>query len=109
MARKSSSGLRIPLARAIFRCTQFAWLWLIVRVWLGYNWVEAASHTTLATRRGFGAFMNWNFMMAGTAGTNPTLFAVGILLILGWKMAGYGLDRYLLPLLGAPWRPGEVF
>jgi thiosulfate dehydrogenase [quinone] large subunit len=34
-------------------------------------------------------------------------FAVG--LMLAWKVAGYyGLDRYLLPLLGTPWRPGEV-
>jgi len=58
----------------------------------------------------FGAFMNWNFMMAGTASTNPMLFAVAILLILGWKVAGYyGLDRYLLPVLGTPWRPGKVF
>jgi hypothetical protein len=27
-----------------------------------------------------------------------------------WRVAGYyGLDRYLLPALGAPWRPGAVF
>jgi hypothetical protein len=26
-------------------------------------------------------------------------------LMLGWKVAGYyGLDRYLLPFLGTPWR-----
>jgi len=38
------------------------------------------------------------------------LFVAAILLILGWKVAGYyGLDRYLLPLLGTPWRPGKVF
>jgi thiosulfate dehydrogenase [quinone] large subunit len=38
------------------------------------------------------------------------LFAVAILLILGWKVAGYyGLDRYLLPALGTPWRPGKAF
>jgi len=171
-----------PLARAIFSSTQFAWLWLIVRVWLGYNWVEATlSHkignpawvTTGAAIKGFwktaiaipangrppieygwyrsflayllsihaevwmgklvaygelvvgialilgafvgisaffGAFMNWNFMMAGTASTNPVLFAVAIMLILGWKVAGYyGLDRYLLPALGTPWRPGKAF
>jgi len=31
-------------------------------------------------------------------------------LILAWRVAGYyGLDRYLLPALGAPWRPGTVF
>ncbi len=58
----------------------------------------------------FGAFMNWNFMMAGTASTNPVLFLLAILLILAWKIAGYvGLDYYLLPVLGTPWRPGRVF
>jgi thiosulfate dehydrogenase (quinone) large subunit len=57
-----------------------------------------------------GAFMNWNFMMAGTASINPVLFTISILLILAWKNAGWiGLDRVLLPLLGTPWRPGRVF
>jgi thiosulfate dehydrogenase [quinone] large subunit len=171
-----------PLARTVFSSTRIAWLWLIVRLWLGYNWVEATiSHkignpawvTTGAAIKGFwqhsvaipangkppieygwyrdflayllsihaevwmgklvaygelligialilgafvgiaaffGAFLNWNFMMAGTASTNPMLFAVAILLIVGWKVAGYyGLDRYLLPVLGTPWRPGKAF
>jgi thiosulfate dehydrogenase (quinone) large subunit len=54
----------------------------------------------------FGGFMNWNFMMAGTASSNPLLFAIGIALILAWKTAGYwGADRFLLPLLGTPWKP----
>lgn len=58
----------------------------------------------------FGAFMNWNFMMAGTASINPVLFTLSIFLILAWKTAGWwGLDRWLLPLLGTPWRPGRVF
>ncbi|MGH2395401.1 MAG: DoxX family protein, partial [bacterium] len=58
----------------------------------------------------FGAFMNINFMLAGAASTNPVLFTVAILLILAWKVAGYyGLDRWLLPALGTPWRPGRVF
>jgi len=58
----------------------------------------------------FGGFMNWNFMMAGTASTNPLLFTLSILLILAWKTAGWwGLDRWLLPALGTPWRPGRVF
>jgi thiosulfate dehydrogenase [quinone] large subunit len=57
-----------------------------------------------------GAFMNWNFMMAGTASINPLLFTISILLILAWKNAGWiGLDRILLPLLGTPWRPGRIF
>lgn len=58
----------------------------------------------------FGALMNFNFMLAGTASTNPVLFALAIALILAWKVAGYyGIDRYLLPLLGAPWSPGKLF
>jgi thiosulfate dehydrogenase [quinone] large subunit len=57
----------------------------------------------------FGAFMNWNFMMAGTASSNPLLFTAAILLILAWKVAGYyGLDRWLLPLLGTPWQRGTL-
>lgn len=52
-----------------------------------------------------GAFMNVNFMLAGSASTNPVLLLMGFLLVLAWKTAGYiGLDRFLLPLLGTPWR-----
>jgi thiosulfate dehydrogenase (quinone) large subunit len=52
----------------------------------------------------FGGFMNWNFMMAGSASTNPMLFAVSVLLILAWKVAGYyGADYALLRWLGTPW------
>jgi thiosulfate dehydrogenase [quinone] large subunit len=57
----------------------------------------------------FGGFMNFNFMLAGTASTNPVLFLLAILLILAWKTAGWwGLDRWLLPKLGTPWQPGEL-
>jgi thiosulfate dehydrogenase (quinone) large subunit len=57
-----------------------------------------------------GGFLNWNFMMAGTASINPLLFTLSILLILAWKNAGWiGLDRWLLPVLGTPWQPGLAF
>jgi thiosulfate dehydrogenase [quinone] large subunit len=57
----------------------------------------------------FGAFMNFNYLLAGTASTNPVLFALAILLVLGWKVAGYlGADYYLLPAFGTPWKPGHV-
>ena len=57
----------------------------------------------------FGGFMNWNFMMAGSASTNPVMCLLSILLILAWKTAGwYGIDRWLLLKLGTPWRPGMV-
>lgn len=168
--------------RILFNTTRFAWLWAIIRVWLGWQWIEAARHkvgveawtgTGAALKayweraiaipqpparpaisfdwyRGFlqylldvgaytwfaklvaygelligialvvgafvgiaaffGGLMNWNFMMAGSASTNPLLFLVAIVIILAWKVAGYyGLDRVLLPALGTPWKPGKVF
>ena len=56
-----------------------------------------------------GALMNMSFLLAGSASTNPVLFTMAIGLILAWKVAGwYGLDRYLLPALGAPWRRGPA-
>lgn len=58
----------------------------------------------------FGLFMNLNFMLAGTVSTNPILFTLAILIILAWRVAGYiGLDYYILPLLGTPWKPGYLF
>ncbi|HEX9372644.1 MAG TPA: DoxX family protein [Roseiflexaceae bacterium] len=164
-----------PLAHILFSTTKFAWLWALLRVYLGYQWVYASYHKitdggwldggaalkgfwTAAVKipeqgrppiafdwyRGFiqfmldngwyswfaplvvfsemlvgialivgafvgiaaflGAFLNWNFIMAGAASTNGLLFTLAILLILAWKVAGwYGLDRYLLPLIGTPW------
>jgi thiosulfate dehydrogenase (quinone) large subunit len=53
----------------------------------------------------FGAFMNWNFMMAGTASSNPMLFVAALGLIFAWKIAGYiGADYFLLRWLGTPWK-----
>jgi thiosulfate dehydrogenase [quinone] large subunit len=53
----------------------------------------------------FGAFMNMSFLLAGSASTNPVMFTLAVGLMLAWRVAGYyGLDRYLLPLLGTPWR-----
>jgi thiosulfate dehydrogenase (quinone) large subunit len=53
----------------------------------------------------FGALMNMSFLLAGTASTNPVLFTAAIGLILAWRVAGYyGVDRWLLPMLGTPWR-----
>ena len=53
----------------------------------------------------FGALMNMSFLLAGSGSTNPVLFTFGIGLILAWRVCGYyGLDRYLLPALGVPWK-----
>ncbi|PIR88162.1 MAG: hypothetical protein COU10_00605 [Candidatus Harrisonbacteria bacterium CG10_big_fil_rev_8_21_14_0_10_45_28] len=48
----------------------------------------------------FGAFMNLNFMLAGTTSINPILFTLTILIILARKPASkIGLDFYVLPHL----------
>ncbi|MBI4496562.1 MAG: DoxX family protein [Chloroflexi bacterium] len=170
-----------PFARQLFGNTYFSWIWLIARLYVGWQWLTsgwgkfndpkwmetgaalqafweraivvpetgrppvvfdwyrsflevllAGGHYTwfaklvllgeiavgLALILGaftgiaafFGALMNWNFMMAGSASTNPVMFALAVLLLLAWKTAGYyGLDRWLLPALGTPWQPGEIF
>jgi thiosulfate dehydrogenase (quinone) large subunit len=52
----------------------------------------------------FGALMNFNYMLAGTASTNPVLFFGALLLIAAWKVAGYiGADFFLLKWVGVPW------
>lgn len=171
-----------PVATALFSNTKLAWIWLIVRVYVGYEWLMAGweklqsaawmqggaalkgywtnaiavptaparppityawyrsfieyllSHQSyvwfgklvaigevlvgvaliLGIFVGFAAFfgglMNFNYMLAGSASTNPVLFLLAVLLMLAWKTAGYwGLDRFLLRWLGTPWKPGDVF
>jgi thiosulfate dehydrogenase [quinone] large subunit len=57
----------------------------------------------------FGALMNMSFLLAGSGSSNPVMFTLAVGLILAWKVAGYyGVDRYLLPLLGTPWKPGAI-
>jgi thiosulfate dehydrogenase (quinone) large subunit len=49
-----------------------------------------------------GGFMNWNFMMAGSASVNPMFFAISVMLVVAWKIAGYfGADYFLMPWLGS--------
>jgi thiosulfate dehydrogenase [quinone] large subunit len=56
----------------------------------------------------FGATMNMSYLLAGTASTNPIMFALAMGVIMAWKVAGYyGVDRYLLPRLGTPWAPNS--
>jgi len=55
----------------------------------------------------FGFFMNLNFLLAGTVSTNPILFTLSLLILLGWRIAGYyGVDYWLLPRIGVPWKSG---
>ncbi len=52
-----------------------------------------------------GAFMNMNFMLAGSASTNPVLLVLAVLVLMAWKVAGLiGVDRFLLPIVGTPWK-----
>lgn len=52
----------------------------------------------------FGLLLNFNFIYAGSTSSNPTLIMLEALIIFGWRPAGWwGLDRFLLPLLGTPW------
>ncbi len=52
----------------------------------------------------FGVFMNLNYILAGAVSTNPILGFLALFLILAWRVGGYyGLDRYVLPVLGTPW------
>jgi thiosulfate dehydrogenase (quinone) large subunit len=169
-----------PLARFLFADTRLAWFWLLVRVYCGYQWIEAgwaklqnpawfgsgAGGALLGFVNGalqkstadhpdvtgwyagllqafvvpnatlfanlvclgellvgaglivgaltgiaafFGTLMNANYLLAGTVSTNPLLFILGTWLVLAWRIAGWwGLDRWLLPLLGTPWAPGRL-
>jgi thiosulfate dehydrogenase [quinone] large subunit len=57
----------------------------------------------------FSGFMNWNFMMAGSASTNPLLFIAAVGLILAWRIAGYlGADYFLLPGSAHPGRTSQI-
>lgn len=52
----------------------------------------------------FGIFMNLNYILAGTISISPPLAIGALFLLLAWRVSGYyGVDRYLLPLLGTPW------
>ncbi|MEA2518341.1 MAG: thiosulfate dehydrogenase (quinone) large subunit [Chloroflexota bacterium] len=81
--------------------TWFAWLIAFGETAVGIGLLVGALVGVAAF---FGALMNMSFLLAGSASTNPVLFTMAIGLMLAWKVAGYyGLDRYLLPLLGTPW------
>ena len=52
----------------------------------------------------FGGFMNWNFIMAGSASVNGVFFGLSVLLVLAWKIAGYlGADYFVLPRVADLW------
>ena len=52
----------------------------------------------------FAGFMNWNFIMAGSASVNGVFFGLSVLLVLAWKIAGYlGADYFILPHVADLW------
>jgi thiosulfate dehydrogenase [quinone] large subunit len=56
----------------------------------------------------FGVFMNLNYILAGAMSANPKLGLMALFLVLTRHIGGYyGLDRYVLPLLGTP-RPATL-
>lgn len=57
----------------------------------------------------FAGFLNWNFIMAGSASVNGVFFGLAVLLVLAWKIAGYiGLDYFLLPRIADLWTPNRA-
>jgi len=153
---------------SLFENWRLSWIWLIVRIYVGYQWISAGlekitdpswvgadagtalqsfvSHAVTLTKGAhpavqgwyagflqavilpivniwsyvvafgetlvgialilgiftgvaafFGAFMNFNYLMAGSISSNPYLLILEFLLILAWKIAGFlGLDLWLL-------------
>ena len=82
--------------------TWFAWVVTAGELAIGLALIVGALTGVAAF---FGAFMNMSFLLAGSASTNPVMFTLAVGLMLAWRVAGYyGLDRYLLPMLGTPWR-----
>jgi thiosulfate dehydrogenase (quinone) large subunit len=80
----------------------FAWLITIGELLVGLGLLFGALTGFAAF---FGSLMNMSFLLAGSASSNPIMFTFAIGLILAWKVAGYyGVDRWLLPALGVPWR-----
>lgn len=84
-----------------------AWTWLAKLVVFGELLVGFAlivgAFTGIAAF--LGGLMNWNFMMAGSASVNPVFFVISVGLILAWKVSGtLGVDAWLLPWIGTPWR-----
>jgi thiosulfate dehydrogenase [quinone] large subunit len=175
-------GLDDPqVAKALFGQVRWAWIWLLLRLYLGWEWLQAGwgklhnpawtgskagtaitgfLTSALAKASGehpdvqgwyawflqhvvlthsffwsylvawgealvgialilgiftgitafFASFMNLSYLLAGTVSINPVLFVIATWLVLAWKTAGWwGVDRWILPALGTPWRPGYIF
>ena len=84
----------------------FAWLITVGEMAVGVGLIVGLLTGVAAF---FGVTMNMSFLLAGSASTNPVMAMLAIGVILAWKVAGYyGLDRWVLPFLGTPWKPGPA-
>jgi thiosulfate dehydrogenase (quinone) large subunit len=55
------------------------------------------------------AFLNFNYMLAGSAGLNPVYMVLAILLVVAWKNAGWwGLDRFVLRAVAPRGKSGSL-
>lgn len=80
----------------------FAWLIVVGELAVGIALLAGALVGIAAF---FGVVMNMSYLLAGSTSVNPIMFAFAVGLMLAWRVAGYyGLDRWLLPRLGVPWR-----
>ncbi len=165
----------LPVVRWLVNNPRAAWLWLPLRIWLGYQWfgaglekvgnpawvktgdalmgywtravtlpeggrppiafdwyrafiqglLDAQAYTWFAKLVAYGellvgialilgiftgaaaligGFMNWNFIMAGSASTNGLLLILSVALLAAWKVSGLiGADYFLLRWLGFGW------
>ena len=51
-----------------------------------------------------GGFLNWSYMMAGSASVNPMFLVLSVFLIMAWKVSGFiGVDYFLVPWVGGLW------
>jgi len=80
----------------------------------GYSDMACGLALMLGILTGPAAFAGGSLSVGFWAGTGPgvaaLLFAAVVWLMLAWKTAGwFGFDRWLLPLLGMPWRRGALF
>jgi thiosulfate dehydrogenase (quinone) large subunit len=179
LTRKGQTLETPSFINMLFNDKRFSVLWLVVRVWLGWQWIEASLHKLsspdwmqtgnalkgfwmgavqipaegrpaiaydwyrnflqsmldiqaytwfakvvavseflfgvlliagifIGATAFFSGFMNWNFIMAGSASVNGVFFALAVLLVLAWKVAGYiGADYFLLPRVGDLWATGK--
>lgn len=56
-----------------------------------------------------GIVLSANVLIAGSAEPGPIVLGMAVLLAMGWKTAGWiGLDRWVLPAVGAPWNGGSL-